>query len=159
MGESYIEMLKAFGFREMQIWIATYSAMLFSLNLLGGILAALTFVNSTALQLRPLKERIAFRLFLLSEFILWVFVFFYHVFMIETITLSHIIYWISASLMMPLLAVIGSQTIYVAFGSRIAAKEQALKRKHDAERAKRAHDMEKPGGNPAERAMAARTKK
>lgn len=168
MGEGYIDLLKTFGFKEMQIWIATYSALLFSANLLGGILSALMFVNSNALVQRPLKERISFRLFLLSEMMLWIFVFFYHVFMIESMTLSHTIYWISATMMMPLMAVIGSQTIQVAFSGRMKAKEQALKRQKQAERAKRAEAMDNAGqstaapkasGNPAARAATARSKK
>jgi len=46
MGEGYLDLLKAFGFKEMHVWIATISAILFSFNLLGGILSALMFLNS-----------------------------------------------------------------------------------------------------------------
>ena len=164
MGEAYIELLKAFNFKEMQMWIATISAILFSSNLLGGILSALMFVNSSALRPRPLKERISFRLFLLSEVMLLVFVFFYHVFMIERISISHIVFWASAILIMPLLAVIGSQSVMVSFSSRMKAKAEASKRQQRAIRAKRAKQMDKPGGtgsdkpgnNPAARALSAR---
>ena len=57
MAEAYIELLKAFGFKEMQIWIATISALLFSSNLLGGILSALMFVNSNLAIQRPLAHQ------------------------------------------------------------------------------------------------------
>ena len=146
MGETYIDLLKAFGFKEMQIWIATMSALLFSANLLGGILSALMFVNSSALRPRPLKERISFRLFLLSEVVLLIFVLFYHAFMIERMSVSHVIYWISAMMMMPLLAIIGSQAIQVAFSGRVKAKAAAIKRQEQAARAKRAEEMELAGG-------------
>lgn len=159
MGEGYIDLLKAFGFKEMQIWIATMSALLFSSNLLGGILSALMFVNSSKLRQRPLKERISFRLFMLSEVILLIFIFFYHVFMIERISVSHVIYWVSAVMMMPLLAIIGSQAIQVTFSGRVKAKEEAVRRQEQAARAKRAKEMDQAGGNPAERAMAARRDK
>jgi hypothetical protein len=142
MGEGYIDLLKAFGFKEMQIWIATISALLFSSNFLGGILSGLMFVNSSKLQQRPLKERISFRLFMLSEVILLIFVFFYHVFMIERMSVSHVIYWISAIMMMPLLAIIGSQVIQVTFSGRMKAKQDALKRKEASARAKRAQEMD-----------------
>lgn len=145
MGDAYIDLLKAFGFKEMQIWIATISALLFSSNFLGGILSGLMFVNSNKLQQRPLKERISFRLFMLSEVILLIFVFFYHVFMIERMSVSHVIYWISALMMMPLLAIIGSQMIQVTFSARIKAKQDALKRQEAAARAKRAQQMESAG--------------
>ena len=158
MAETYIEFLKGFGFKEMQIWIATISAFLFSGCLLGGILSALTFVNSTQLQQRPLKERISFRLFLLAELMLFIFIFFYHVFMIEMITLSHIIYWISASLMMPLLAIIGSQLMLVAFSGKMKAKDDALRRQQRAIRAKRAKEMEEAGGANADGAKRAEKK-
>lgn len=138
MAEAYIEMLMAFGFKEMQIWIATISALLFSMNLLGGILSALMFVNSNLAIQRPLKDRIAFRLHILSEVILLIFIFFYHVFMIEDITVSHVIYWVSAIMALPLLAFIGSQTILVAFSGRVKAKEEAYKRQQRAIRAARA---------------------
>lgn len=160
MGDDYMALLRAFGFKEMQLWIATMSTLLFSASLLGGILTGLIVVNSSRLVPRPLKERISFRLFMMGEVILLIFIFYYHAFMIENITLSHTIYWISAILMMPLLAIIGSQTIQVAFSGRVKAKQEALKRQQQAERAKRAQDMEAgPGANPAERAMAARKAK
>lgn len=169
MAEAYIDLLMSFGFKEMQIWIATISALLFSGNLLGGILSALMFVNSNMAIQRPLKERIAFRLFILSEVMLLIFVFFYHVFMIESITVSHVVYWFSAMMMLPLLAIIGSQAILVTFSGKVKAKEAAYKRQVQAMRAKRAQEMDKSGGgtskggpskpaggNPAERAMAKR---
>ena len=141
MAEAYIELLMAFGFKEMQIWIATISALLFSMNLLGGILSALMFVNSNLAIQRPLSQRISFRLHILTEVILLIFIFFYHVFMIESITLSHIIYWISAVMMMPLLAIIGSQTILVSMSGRVKAKEEDYKRQQRAIRAARAKEM------------------
>jgi len=161
MGDGFITLLKAFGFKELHTWIAVISALLFSFNLLGGILTGLMVVNSSRLVQRPLKERISFRLFLLSEIMLLIFVLYYHTFMIETISTSHIIYWCSAVMIMPLLAIIGSQTIQVIYSGRTKAKQEAHKRQQQAERAKRTQEMEQSGGatpglNPAERAMAAR---
>lgn len=147
MGDTYMDLLRAFSFKEMQIWIATISALLFSCNLLGGILSALMFVNSNAVRQRPLKERISFRLFLLTEVFMLIFMFFYHVFMIERMSVSHVIYWIAALMIMPLLAVIGSQAILVTFGGRMRAKDEAWKRQQNAMRAKRAAEVEKAGGN------------
>jgi len=137
MAELYLEILKTFQFTEMQSWIAVISAVLFSSNLLGGILSALTFVNSKRLQQRPLNDRISFRLFMLSEVVLLIFIFFYHVFMIERIELTHVIYWVSAMIMMPLLAVIGSEFIQVVYSGKMKAKAEDLKRREQMERAKR----------------------
>ncbi len=156
MAEAYLELLKAFNFTEMQAWIAVISAVLFTSCFLGGILSALSFVNSNLVKPRPLSERISFRLFILAEVVLWIFVFFYHVFMIEEMILAHMVYWVSATLMAPLLAIIGSQLIMVVFGGKIRAKEEAYRRRQKAMRAQRAREMEGQGENPAERNMTRR---
>ncbi len=155
MTEAYLELLRAFNFTEMQAWIAVISAFLFMSNLLGGILSAMFFASSSTLQPRPLKERISFRLFLMTEVILWVFVFFYHVFMIEDMILAHLVYWISATMIMPLLAIIGSQVMYVVFGGRMKAKEEALKSRERAVREQRRKAMDDAPAEP----MAAKSPK
>ncbi|MBF0251785.1 MAG: hypothetical protein HQL35_14280 [Alphaproteobacteria bacterium] len=143
MADAYLSLLKAFHFTEMQTWIATISMLLFVSNLSGGILSALVFIYSPMLQKRPLVDRISFRLFIMSEVILLVFIFFYHVFMIETIQPDHMVYWASASLMMPLLAVIGSQLMQVIFAGKIKDKEVELKRRLDIIRAQKRDKMKK----------------
>ena len=153
MAEAYLDLLKAFNFTEMQAWIAVMSAVLFASCLLGGILSALTFVNSNMLTPRPLSERISFRLFIIAELLLWIFVFFYHVFMIESITLSHVVYWVSATLMMPLLGIIGSQSMLVTFSGKVNAKAKEYKRRQSAMREKRRKEME-GGEAPAPKAKA-----
>jgi len=160
MAEAYLELLKAFNFTEMQAWIAVISLVLFTSCFLGGILSALAFLNSNLLHPRPLSERISFRLFILAEVVLWVFVFFYHVFMIEEMILAHAVYWVSATMMMGLLGIIGSQLMLVTFGGKVRAKEDEFKRRQKAVREQRRKDVEQPGGsNPAERAMARRSQK
>lgn len=157
MGEAYIDILKAFNFKEMHVWIATVSAVLFLFSLLGGMISALFFVNSNALRPRPLKERISFRMLIMGEVLLLTFVFFYHVFMIERMSLSHIIYWAAAMVIMPLLAFIGSQLMLVSYSGRMKAKDDAWKAKRRAIRAKRTEGIDKHpakagtklGGKPA----------
>jgi len=163
LADMYLAMLNSFGFDEMQVWIASISALLFTSNFLGGVLSGLTFVYSRKLEQRPLKERISFRLFGFSELILIIFIFFYHVFMIELITTEHIIYWASAIMMMPLLAVISSQLVQVSFSARIDEKKKKLEqikiKKREAVRAKRNQGMDgeppartrQPGKNPLRR--------
>ena len=142
MGQMYLDLLKAFSFTEMQAWIASISALMFSSCLLGGIISALMFINSSRLRQRPLKERISYNLFIIAEVILVIFILYYHAFMIEMITVSHAIYWVSAIMMMPLLAIIGSQSIQVVFSGRMRAKREALERRERAERAKRSQDLD-----------------
>ncbi|HEY9079692.1 hypothetical protein [Magnetovibrio sp.] len=160
MAEAYLELLKAFNFTEMQAWIAVISAFLFTSCLLGGFLSALAYINSNLLHPRPLKERISFRLFILAEVVLWIFVFFYHVFMIEEIILAHVVYWVSATIMMALLAIIGSQLMMVIFSGKMKAKDDEYKRRQRAIREQRRKEMDEGvGSNPAERAMARRQHK
>ena len=142
MGQMYLDLLKAFSFTEMQAWIASISALMFSSCLFGGIVSALTFLNSSRLQQRPLKERISYRLFIIGEVVLVIFILYYHAFMIEMITVSHAIYWASAIMMMPLLAIIGSQSIQVVFSGRMKAKKEELERREKAERAKRTKELD-----------------
>jgi len=160
MSEAYLELLQAFHFTEMQAWIATISALLFVSNLFGGILSAMTFVYSNQLARRPLSERISFRLFILSEVLLLIFIFFYHVFMIETMKLDHAVYWFSASLMMPLLAIIGSQMMLVIFTGKMNAKEAELRRRHKLIREKRRKEADEAGDHngpsPLQKKAAAR---
>lgn len=142
MAEAYIGLLRAFNFDEMEAWIAIFSAFLFTANLLGGLLSALTFVHSNQFLQRILWERISFRLFILAEVLLWVFVFFYHVFMIEGMSISHLVYWISATLMMPLFAIIASQLVLVTFSSKVKAKAVEYNRRQKIIRKKRRQEMD-----------------
>jgi len=158
MAEAYLELLKAFNFTELQAWIAVVSAVVFAGNLLGGILSALTFVNSKQLHHRPLSERISFRLFILSEVFLWIFIFFYHVFMVEGMIIAHAVYWMSATMMAPLLAIIGSQTILVTFSGKVKAKEAEFKRRQRIMREKRRKEISE-SDNPADREMSRRKDK
>lgn len=156
MTEIYLDILKAFSFTEMQAWIATISAVMFSSCLFGGIVSALMFINSKRLQQRPLKDRISYRLFIIAEVILVIFILYYHAFMIEEITVSHAIYWFSAIMMMPLLAIIGSQLIQVVFSGRLNAKKEALERRERAEREKRSRELDEASAPPAPSKLAAR---
>jgi len=158
MTELYLELLKAFNFTEMQAWIATISAVMFSSCLLGGIISALMFVNSKRLQQRPLKERISYRLFIIAEVIMVIFILYYHAFMIEEITASHAIYWMSAIMMMPLLAIIGSQVIQVVYSGRLKAKKEALRRREKAVREQRSREADEASTPAAPSKLAAMAK-
>lgn len=157
MGDIYFDLLKAFNFQEMHVWIATVSTILFLFSLLGGMISALFFVNSKALRPRPFKERISARMLIMGEVLLLTFVFFYHVFMIERMSLSHIIYWAAAMVIMPLLAFIGSQLMLVSYSARMKTKDDEWKKQQRAIRAKRAEGVDKaevkpvakPGAKPA----------
>lgn len=125
--DSYIDVLVAFGFREMRDWIITICSFMFVMSFLGGMISALFVINSKQLHPPKLKDRISFRMFILSEIILIFSAGYYHTFMIGKISPAHAVYWIAASMMMPLLAVIGAQIMYIIFSGKMNAKKKAAR--------------------------------
>lgn len=120
---TFTELLRAFGFSEQRDWIILICSVLFLSNFFGGILAGFMFINAKSLVKPKLTERLSFRMFLLSEIVMVFAASYYHLFMIESIDVVHVIYWVTAGFMAPLLAVIGAQIVYVMFSGRIKAKE------------------------------------
>lgn len=125
--QAFIDILASFGFREMRQWIIAICSFMFIINFLGGMISAMFFINSKALELPKLTTRISFRMFLLSEIALVFSAVYYHTFMVGKITSAHVVYWMSSAMMMPLLAVIGAQLLYIMFSGRMRQKKRALK--------------------------------
>ena len=62
--------------------------------------------------------------------------------MIGTVNPAHIIYWIAAVMMMPLLAIIGAQIMYIIFSGKMNAKKKAARDKARKIRSERTTTME-----------------
>ncbi|MCK4939872.1 MAG: hypothetical protein KAR80_06205 [Rhodospirillaceae bacterium] len=127
--QSFIDILVAFGFRELQEWIVAICSFMFMLSLLGGMISALFVINSKLLKPPKLTTRISFRMFILSEIILIFAAGYYHTFMVGHISGAHVVYWIAAVMMMPLLSVIGAQVMYIIFSGKMKAKKKAARDK------------------------------
>jgi len=140
--ESFVDILQAFGFREMRDWIVAICSFMFMMSLLGGMVSALFVINSKLLRPPKLTTRISFRMFILSEIILIFSAIYYHVFMIGTVNPAHVIYWIAAAMMMPLLAIIGAQIMYIIFSGKMNAKKKAARDKARKIRSERTTTME-----------------
>ena len=140
--QSFVDVLVAFGFRELREWIIAICSFMFMLSLLGGMISALFIINSKLLKPPKLTTRISFRMFILSEIILIFAAGYYHTFMVGHISGAHIVYWIAALMMMPLLAIIGAQLMYIIFSGKMRAKKKAVRDKARKVRTTRTTTME-----------------
>ncbi len=140
--QSFVDLLVAFGFRELKEWIISICSFMFMLNLLGGMISALFVINSKLLRPPKLTTRISFRMFILSEIVLIFAAAYYHTFMVGHISGAHVVYWIAAAMMMPLLAIIGAQVMYIIFSGKMKAKKKAARDKARKIRNERTTTME-----------------
>ncbi|TCS60381.1 hypothetical protein [Varunaivibrio sulfuroxidans] len=135
MGHPFFNALDAFGFTQMQSWIVLVCLLVFLGNFLGGMLYSISRAYLGAITPRKLSERISFRLFLLSELFLVVFIVYYHGALIGYVYPGHILFWISAMIIAPLLAIIGSQAMYLLLSKQINKNIQTGKKRRSTSRA------------------------
>lgn len=145
----FADILKAFGFIEMREMIGAACGSLFLLNFLGGMVAAIFFVNAKSLKKPKKSKRISFRLLILCEIMLAFGAVYYHLFAIQGVALSHVIFWGAAMVSLPLLAIIGAQVVYVAFSGKIEAKRTAFIAEAKKTRAKREEAAAAKNAKPA----------
>lgn len=135
MGHPFFSALDAFGFTQMQSWIVLVCLLVFLGNFLGGMLYSISRAYLGAITPRKLSDRISFRLFLLSELFLIVFIFYYHGALIGHVYPGHVVFWLSAMIIAPLLAIIGSQAMYLLLSKQINKNIQAGKKRKSPSRA------------------------
>ena len=134
--KAFLDVIASFGFEKERDWVLVLSFVFIVANSIGGMISGLFIVYSSSLRRPKLKTRISFRLFIVGEAMLFIFAIYYQVFVAETLSLAHFIYWVAMMMIMPLLAIIGAQTMYIAFMAKINAKERAAqkiarKKRHD----------------------------
>ena len=125
--QSFLDVLVAFGFKELKEWIIAICSFMFMLSFLGGMISALFVINSKLLRPPKLTTRISFRMFILSEVMLIFAAIYYHIFMVGHISGAHVVYWIAAAMIMPLVAIIGAQIMYIIFSGKVRAKKKAVR--------------------------------
>ena len=121
----FFDMLKTFGFNEHQSMITLVCFLAFLSNFLGGIINSLFLAYGGPQTKVKLTERLSFRMFMATEIVIGVFALYYHALLVNMVTLSHVVYWGAAMLLMPFLAVIGSQIVHVIFEKRISENMKA----------------------------------
>lgn len=125
MGQMFFDMLKSFGFNEHQSMISLVCFLAFLSNFLGGIINSLFLAYGGPQKKVKLTQRLSFRMFLATEVVVGIFAIYYHALLVNMVTMSHVIYWGAAMLLMPFLAVIGSQVVHVIFEKRISGNFKA----------------------------------
>lgn len=155
------EILVLFGFTKHQMFIAMVCLVVLLGNLAGGLLRSMIVAYSGPTKPRKLTDTIAFRMLLISELMLLLFAFYYHVIMIGEVEASHIVYWSFTVISAPVLAYIGAQITYLVFQKRIEANKKAYIKWERKMREKRlaAREAAKKAQKPVRRGGRAATKR
>lgn len=120
--------LDMFEFSVDQYMVASVCTVVLLGNLCGGLLANLIVAFSGPRRTYKLKDKISFRLVMLSNVSLILFAGFYHVAVLKEIGFRHVVYWCSTLTSAPLLGYIGAQITYLIFAAKIDANRLAYKK-------------------------------
>ena len=115
--------------------IGLITTWVFLANLLGGLLSNIILAYAGPITERKLTERMGFKMCMASELMLVIYAFYYHAVLIQTVVLTHVVYWFLSMWMIPLLAVFGAQITHLIFTKEIQANKKA-QRKIDMKAAK-----------------------
>ena len=113
------ETLETFGFTQDSAIIAIMCVVVLLGNFSGGLIANILLSFGGPIPERKLTQRTGFRLALVSELILIVYIVYYHTILVTDITMAQVIYWVFTLLAAPLLAAFGAQLGYVAMSKKI----------------------------------------
>ena len=135
------EFMKTFGFTADAFTIVIICALVLLVNFAGGLFSQIILAFGGPIHERKLTQRTSFRLALVSELFLIIYIVYYHTVLIPGFETAQIIYWAFILLASPLLAAIGAQLIYVALSDKIEGLKKEGRR---IERGEAAEDDE-PG--------------
>ena len=141
--------LRAFLFTEHLLLIGLVCLVVLLGNLLGGLVRNIVLAHGGPIRVRPLYDRISFRLCMASELSLLVYALYYHVILIGNIEIPHLAFWVFTMLLTPLLALFGSLITGVIFAKEIEARKAEYRRRFAATQAQRA---QRPAGSAAQAA-------
>ncbi len=113
------DILKTFGFTQDSTVVAIFCILVLLGNFTGGLFANIFTAFGGPIAERKLTERTGFRLAMVSELILILYIAYYHTVLVSGIDTAQLIYWGFTLLAAPLLAALGAQLTYVAFASKI----------------------------------------
>ena len=132
--------MKSFGFTQDPLIIIIICALALMGNFAGGLFSNIILSFGGPIFERSLTQRTSFRLTLVSELFLIIYIAYYHTVLVPGIETAQMIFWGFMVLASPLLAVTGAQLTYVAFAKKI----DSLKRKGERlERQQRKDKMAK----------------
>ena len=139
------DFMKAFGFTADALTIVIICSLVLMLNFAGGLFSQIILAFGGPIHERKMTQRTSFRLALLSELFLIVYIVYYHTVLVPGIEAAEIIYWAFILLAAPLLAAIGAQLIYIALADKIDGLKKEGRRIDRGEEA-----MEDEEGGPGE---------
>ncbi len=125
--------MKTFGFTADALTIIIICSLVLMLNFAGGLFSQIILAFGGPIHERKLVQRTSFRLALVSELFLIVYIVYYHTVLVPGIEAAEIIYWVFILLASPLLAAIGAQLIYIAMSDKIEELKKEGRRIDGAE--------------------------
>ncbi len=116
--------LESFGFTQDTTIVAIICIVVLLGNFAGGLMANILIAFGGPIEKRKLTERTSFRLALVSELIMIVYIVYYHTILVTGVTTAQIIYWGFTLVAAPILASLGAQLTYIAFAKKIEQLKQ-----------------------------------
>ena len=116
--------LESFGFTQDTTIVAIICIVVLLGNFAGGMMANILVAFGGPIEKRKITERTSFRLALVSELIMIVYIVYYHTILVTGVTTAQIIYWVFTLLAAPILAALGAQLTYLAFAKKIEQLKQ-----------------------------------
>ncbi len=116
--------LKLFGFTELQTVIALLSMLYFLAAFFGGLLSGMLKAYGSPRAPIPLSQKISFRVILLGAVLMFFFILYYHIAVIESFNSSHAVYWTSTMVAGPLIGMLGNAICEATFAGKIAKNKK-----------------------------------
>ena len=113
------DFMATFGFATGAFTIVIVCSLVLLLNFAGGLFSQIILAFGGPIHERKMIQRTSFRLAMVSELMLIVYIVYYHTVLVPGIETAAIIYWVFMLLASPLLAALGAQLIYVALADKI----------------------------------------
>ena len=121
------EFMGSFGFKEEPLILLIICVLALLLNLTGGLFTNIIRGMGGPIKKTSLMSRTSFRLALVAELFLIIYIVYYHTVLVPGLETAQMIFWGFMLLASPLLALIGAQLTYLAFAKKIEElKQQAV---------------------------------
>ena len=119
------DILILFGFTELTYIIGAICMLILLGCFLGGLMHGIILAHGGPIRPRKFFDRMSVRGMLVAEIFMVVFALYYHGVMIESIKMSHVVFWSISLPGAPVLAFIGAQITGLIFSKKIADNKRA----------------------------------
>ena len=139
------DFMETFGFTADAFTIIIVCSLVLMLNFAGGLFSQIILAFGGPIHERKLTQRTSFRLAMVSELMLILYIAYYHTVLVPGIETAEIIYWVFIVLAAPLVAAIGAQLIYVALSDKIEELKKEGRRIDRGEGGEEDEDFDEDG--------------